>query len=129
MRFPFYLFSVCGSLFYFLTAKTKQKQKKADKLNRLEQNVVSLQPKSSAAFPHTVIRAHRSSQIHTEPNKSGLMGVDRSHLVQKALEHAGSFHRQRPWDANGLLENYCEGKRKRRAARGEKGKETIKGQS
>lgn len=31
--------------------------------------------------------------------------LDCSHLVQKALEHAGSFHRQRPWDANGLLKN------------------------
>lgn len=35
-----------------------------------------------------------------------------SHLVQEALEHAGSFHRQRPWDANGLLKNHCRRKEK-----------------
>lgn len=30
-----------------------------------------------------------------------------SHLVQEALENTGSFHRQGPWDANGLLKNNC----------------------
>lgn len=49
-----------------------------------------------------------------------------SHLVQKTLEHAGCFHRQRPWDANRLLKNNCwpkEDSNKRRVRGKEKEKD------
>lgn len=32
---------------------------------------------------------------------------ERSHLVEEAFEHAGSFDRQRSGDADGLLQNHC----------------------